>query len=128
MSQLKTSSQGLKITIAFLFAIFSLASLSGCTSAAAFEASKVTAIIDVRTVDEFNAGHLEGAVNMDVEATTFAEQISTLDKAGNYVLYCHSGRRAGLALDQMTSAGFSNLTNAGGLDEAASYTGLAVVQ
>ena len=36
-------------------------------------------IVDVRTPDEFNEGHLPGAVNIDVNGTDFAEQIKKLD-------------------------------------------------
>ena len=86
-----------------------------------------TAIIDVRTAAEFSAGHLEGAVNIDVESAQFTDQISALDESGTYFIYCHSGRRAGIALDQMKQLGFSQVTNLGGLNDAASKTGLAVI-
>jgi phage shock protein E len=69
--------------------------------------SHVKAVIDVRTPSEFAAGHLQGAVNFDVESSAFATQIGTLTKGDNYVVYCHSGRRAGLAIDQMKSDGFT---------------------
>ena len=90
--------------------------------------TKVTSVIDVRTADEFASGHLEGAINIDVEANDFATEIGKLDTTGTYVVYCHSGRRAGIAKDQMTSMGFKNVTNAGGLQDAATATGLGIVQ
>jgi phage shock protein E len=82
----------------------------------------------VRTADEYAAGHLQGAINIDVEGSDFATEVGKLDTAGTYVLYCHSGRRAGIALDQMTGMGFKNVTNLGGLDAAATATGLPIVQ
>jgi rhodanese-related sulfurtransferase len=90
--------------------------------------SQVTAVIDVRSAQEYASGHLEGAVNMDVESAAFTEQISTLDKNGSYVLYCHSGRRAGIALDTMKAAGFTNVVNAGGYQDASNATKLPLVQ
>jgi rhodanese-related sulfurtransferase len=90
--------------------------------------TKVTSVIDVRTADEYAAGHLQGAINIDVEGSDFATEVGKLDTAGTYVLYCHSGRRAGIALDQMTGMGFKNVTNLGGLDAAATATGLPIVQ
>jgi rhodanese-related sulfurtransferase len=90
--------------------------------------TKITAVIDVRSAGEYAAGHLEGAVNIDVEASDFMDEIMKLDTAGNYVVYCHSGRRAGIAMDQMKSMGFTKVTNVGGLSDAATATGLAVVQ
>jgi rhodanese-related sulfurtransferase len=90
--------------------------------------TKVTAVIDVRTPDEFASGHLAGALNIDVEGADFAGAIASLDKTGTYVLYCRSGHRAGIALDTMKSLGFTNLTNAGAIADASTATGLAIVQ
>ena len=71
-------------------------------------------VVDVRTPAEYAAGHVEGAVNIDVESPDFAAQIATLDKAGTYAVYCHSGRRSGLATDQMAQAGFTSVYNLSG--------------
>jgi rhodanese-related sulfurtransferase len=101
--------------------------LSGCAPSS-YDVKKYAAIIDVRTVDEYAAGHLEGAVNMDIESPAFATQITALDKTKSYLLYCHSGRRAGLAVDQMKASGFTGeLVNAGGIADATASTGLPIV-
>ena len=101
--------------------------ISGCSSDN-IDMAKVTAVLDVRTPSEFAAGHLQGALNIDVEGPDFNTAIQALAKDGNYVVYCHSGRRAGLAIDQMHEIGFNGtLTNAGGIDAAANATGLPVV-
>ena len=63
-------------------------------------------VVDVRTPAEFATGHLQGAINIDVDGSTFNAQISQLDKNATYAVYCHSGRRAGIASDAMTKAGF----------------------
>ncbi len=73
-------------------------------------------VIDVRTPAEYAAGHVAGAVNIDVEASDFAEKISTLDPKGDYLVYCRSGRRSALAADAMAKAGFTDIIDAGGLD------------
>lgn len=106
--------------------------LAGCAptstpQAPSVEVASDTMLIDVRTPAEFAQGHLDGAVNIDWESADFAAQIEGLDKNGTYVLYCHSGRRAGEALSMMQSQGFTNVTNIGGIDEAAATTGLEVV-
>lgn len=114
--------------VAALAAVFGLTvALTGCSSQTV-DMSTVTAVIDVRTPEEFATGHLDGAVNINWEDPAFTDQVATLDKDGVYVLYCRSGNRAGQALDAMTSMGFANLTNAGSVNDAASFTGLAVVQ
>ena len=115
-----------KISIA-LVALFAVVGLAACAPTEPIDMAKVTAVIDVRSASEYAAGHLKGAVNMDVESATFSEQISTLDKNGVYVLYCHSGRRAGAAKDTMTAAGFTKVTNAGGYQDASEKTNLPIV-
>ena len=111
-----------------VFASFALViGLTAC-SGESLDLSKVTAVIDVRTASEYAAGHLQGAVNIDVEAGDFAHQIGQLDKAGKYLVYCHSGRRAGIALDNMTSMGFTDVTNIGGIADAATTTKLPITQ
>ena len=88
----------------------------------------VTAVIDVRTPMEFAEGHLEGAINIDVQTMDFASRIQELDVAGTYVIYCRSGNRSGAAIEQMKTMGFSNLTNGGAVANASALTGLPVVQ
>lgn len=61
--------------------------------------------IDVRTPEEFAAGHIEGAVNMNVEGPDFAAQVAGLDPAGVYAVYCRSGNRSQVAVSAMTQAG-----------------------
>lgn len=68
-------------------------------------------VVDVRTPEEYAAGHLSGAVNINVEGPDFDQQISTLDRDGAYAVYCHSGRRSALAADAMAKAGFTKVTN-----------------
>jgi len=90
--------------------------------------TRITAVIDVRTPEEFSTGHLDDAVNIDWQGASFFDEIAQFDTAGNYIIYCRSGNRAGQAIDAMTEMGYTNLTNAGGVNDAASLTGLSVVQ
>lgn len=84
-------------------------------------------IIDVRTPEEFAQGHLEGAINIDLNSADFKSQIEALDKNGTYTLYCRSGNRSGQALTIMSEAGFANLSNAGSVQEASEALGLPIV-
>ena len=113
--------------IAAVAAIGLMVGLSGC-SAQTVDMETVTAVIDVRTPEEVATGYLEGAVFIDWNSPTFIDEVSKLDPAGTYVIYCRSGNRAGQAIEAMKELGFTNLTNAGSLAEAAELTGLAVVQ
>ncbi len=104
---------------------------SGSSSSSGSSGQANTAIgtlIDVRTPEEFADGHLKGATNIDFNGPDFAEKISELDKDGEYTLYCRSGRRSGLALEAMKAAGFTKVTNAGGVEQASKTLGLDIVK
>lgn len=68
-------------------------------------------IIDVRTAEEFNEGHLANAINIDVESGNFDLGLASLDKNASYALYCHSGRRSAIAANKMAEAGFMKIIN-----------------
>lgn len=68
-------------------------------------------ILDVRTAGEFNEGHIQGAINIDAESGQFESEIAMLDKTKTYAVYCHSGRRSGIAVGKMSDAGFTSLFN-----------------
>ncbi|HEX3003461.1 MAG TPA: rhodanese-like domain-containing protein [Angustibacter sp.] len=75
-----------------------------------------TTLLDVRTPAEFAAGHLPGAVNVDVSSRDFLARLDQLDRAGTYAVYCHSGNRSAAALQMMAQAGFTSAYDlAGGL-------------
>jgi phage shock protein E len=75
-------------------------------------------VIDVRTPQEFAAGHIAGAIN--IEYTTIGQQIAKagVGKDDKVVLYCRTGRRSGIALDTLKGMGFGKAENAGGLEQA----------
>lgn len=66
-------------------------------------------IIDVRTPEEFAQGHIEGAINYNVEGPDFANQIMGLDPAGTYAVYCRSGNRSQPAVAQLSSVGINSI-------------------
>lgn len=74
-------------------------------------------VIDVRTKEEWDAGHVTSAVH--IPHTEIAERIDevTLDKDAKIVLYCKVGGRAGKAKDELDRLGFTNVENAGGYDD-----------
>jgi phage shock protein E len=106
--------------------ILSTVSLTGCSSgsgsavnlgAAEFQAKAQEAgvvVLDVRTRSEFNEGHIANAINIDVEADTFLNEISQLDKTKTYAVYCRSGRRSADAVTKMSNEQFVSLVNLNG--------------
>jgi rhodanese-related sulfurtransferase len=118
-----------KLFTAIFVAVFSLGTLTACAASEPVDPASYAAIIDVRTVDEWNTGHLETAVLMDISDAAFASNLETLDKSANYYVYCRSGNRAGQAIEQMKQLGFTGtLTNGGSVEDASAATGLAIVQ
>ena len=75
-------------------------------------------LLDVRQADEFNAGHIDGAVL--VPHDTIAEKVGAVvpDKNTPVYIYCRSGRRSAIAVEAMKKLGYTNLTDLGGMDEA----------
>lgn len=73
-------------------------------------------LIDVRTSQEFNSGHLKGAKHMDVLAGAFDKVPLKLPKDKRYFLYCRSGMRSGKASKKMLSQGYEKVFNIGGYD------------
>lgn len=68
-------------------------------------------VIDVRTSAEFTQGHLQNAINIDVESGVFDQEITKLDKTASYAIYCRSGRRSAIAASKMSEAGFTTIFN-----------------
>ncbi|MFC3117294.1 rhodanese-like domain-containing protein [Cellvibrio fontiphilus] len=73
--------------------------------------------IDVRTAEEFNAGHLEGAAHIPFEEIAARIGEVTSDKNASIRLYCRTGRRSGIAQETLQAMGFTQATNEGGYEE-----------
>jgi phage shock protein E len=84
-------------------------------------------VVDVRTPAEYAAGHLDGAINIDVESPTFDSEMAKLDQATTYAVYCRTGRRSAVAAGKMGEAGFTKVYNLqGGVTDLASAGGQVV--
>ncbi len=69
-------------------------------------------ILDVRTEDEVEEGHIPNATNIDIYlGQDFLTELEKLDKSKNYYVYCRSGNRSGQACAIMNSVGFENAYN-----------------
>lgn len=70
-----------------------------------------TTILDVRTPAEYGEGHVPGAVNVPHTAILENPEILKAYRDQKLVVYCRSGRRAGMALEALEKAGFDHLTH-----------------
>ncbi len=72
-------------------------------------------ILDVRTVEEFSEGHIDGAILIpDYEIGEKAEETLT-DKNQLILVYCRSGRRSKLASAELAEMGYTNVKEFGGI-------------
>ena len=77
--------------------------------AEALKSTPNATIIDVRTPEEFQGGHLNEAVNFNVLAPEFQSQVSKLDKSQPVFVYCKVGGRSADAVEKMKSMGFTTI-------------------
>jgi rhodanese-related sulfurtransferase len=66
-------------------------------------------VLDVRTPQEYAEGHVPGAVN--VPHDQLASRLAEVPKDKDVVLYCRSGRRAGIAADVLAANGYKHLSH-----------------
>jgi len=72
-------------------------------------------VIDVRTPEEFAAGHLPGARNINFDRIADQIGLVTEDRQRQIIVYCQSGRRSGFAKQTLETLGYTNVLNAGGV-------------
>jgi rhodanese-related sulfurtransferase len=68
-------------------------------------------VLDVRSPQEYKAGHIPGAINCDVNGESFESCTSTLDKNKPYIVYCAAGVRSTKAVEYLSEKGFEHLFN-----------------
>lgn len=100
-----------------MFAVLSVVAQAKDVS---FNGTKPAVIIDVRTVEEFTAGHIDGAINIPYEQIGQGIQsVKGLKKDSPILVYCHSGRRSGIARATLEQQGFKRILDGGGMDALA---------
>lgn len=73
-------------------------------------------VVDVRTVGEFQGGHLSQAVNYPINSADFSQKMGAMDKNSPVFVYCLSGGRSHTAAQQLTAMGFNRVYDmAGGM-------------
>lgn len=68
-----------------------------------------TIVIDVRTPEEYNAGHIPDALLVDFKKDDFANKVQALDKSKRYLLYCRTGKRSAQAVAIFRRHGFQKV-------------------
>lgn len=121
--------------IHFIIMIMCAIQVSGCgcgrndsivsVSVPAFEKevkSDSVQLLDVRTPDEYADGHINGAININVQSDEFREIVSKkLSKDSTVFVYCRSGRRSLTAAEILIKLGYKVVNLKGGIIEWKEY-------
>lgn len=100
----------MKCMLLFLLVLFVQIAQAGDV---VFNGTKPDIIIDVRTPEEFMAGHIDGAVNIHLDQLGMG--IKAAGKKSSILVYCRSGHRSSLAKAQLEQMGYSRILNGGGI-------------
>ena len=77
-----------------------------------YKNNKNIGLIDVRSYAEVQqSGYIKNSINIALDDYKFEEKISQLDKNREYIVYCASGSRSGMASMRMYKLGFTNINN-----------------
>lgn len=79
--------------------------------------TKNAQLIDVRTPEEYEDGHLRDAINYNVMDSTLEKNIDNLNKKKPVFVYCQAGVRSQKAAELLEQNGFKVFNLAGGFDE-----------
>ena len=82
-----------------------------------------TVWIDARTAEEFAEGHLEGAILIPFDTIESGISALGLEKDQPINVYCRSGRRSGIAAEELQKMGYTRVTNVGSLEDAQKISG-----
>ena len=107
-----------------IFICFAAIILSGCSNAQnSFSPTLLSAaefaeqlkkdtdaqLLDVRTPSEFKNGHIQKAINVNINDKHFEDKVAALDKTKPVYVYCLSGGRSKNAVKHLNAAGFKNV-------------------
>ena len=100
--------------------------LVGCSSGVSFVsingddalklAENETTIIDVRSLEEYESGHIKGAINIPVDTIKLEKLEQVIpSKDNNIIVYCRSGNRSRQAAQILIDLGYTNIYDLGGI-------------
>lgn len=81
------------------------------------DAKEKVTVIDVRPVEDYEAGHVKYAINMPID--TFEENLNKIEdlKDSEVITICNTGKKSGEAADILVKNGFTNVKNAQGVKD-----------
>ncbi len=79
-----------------------------------FRKEENAVLLDVRTPEEYDDGHIPGSVNLPLQKIRSAANVIP-DRNIPLFVYCHSGARSRQAADELTNMGYTQIKNIGGI-------------
>ena len=67
-------------------------------------------IVDVRTAEEFESGHIQDAIHFDFYSESFQKEILSLDKSSSIILYCRTQNRSAKTADFLKENGYKEIS------------------
>lgn len=89
-------------------------------------AEKKAVVLDIRTPEEFKAGRIGGATNINFRAADFEQRIAGLDKSKSYIVHCAAGSRSTQSLAIFEKLNFRSIYHLDGGLNAWKKAGLPV--
>ncbi len=75
-------------------------------------------VMDVRTPEEYDEGHIENAYLLNFKSGSFEDELENMDKNKRYYVYCRTGRKSRKAVELMEKRGYSEAHSViGGIDK-----------
>jgi phage shock protein E len=82
--------------------------------------------VDVRSGDEYQQSHIAGDLHIPYQSIVAGLEKNSIEKNATIKLYCRSGGRAGKAQKSLEAAGYTDVSNAGGIDDVRKERNLPV--
>lgn len=102
--------------IYFLFVLIGCSTVSDQQSTEVIDAQKLmelqtegVLVIDIRTKNEYDQGHIPGVLHIDFLADGFMDEMKKQDSTKPVIIHCASGGRSGRATKMMKDAGFKTI-------------------
>ena len=66
-------------------------------------------LVDVRTIEEYESGHIQDAINFDFYSDSFQKEILSLDKSSSIILYCRTQNRSTKTANYLKENGYKEI-------------------
>ena len=67
-------------------------------------------LVDVRTIEEYESGHIQDAINFDFYSESFQKEILSLDKSSSIILYCRTQNRSTKTANYLKENGYKEIS------------------